>query len=249
MWSAAISPATIAAALEPSPPLSGIFDEIRNSKPSAGCSRSNARTTRLRAVARDVELGVHGERRRSPTPRARDGAPAPRRARQTPGRGWPRTRAREPAAAGSASSEHRRLDRRQLGLARDARRPACASAVCGSLSPWPVSTHTIRRASPGAVGEQPGDAGRRGRLAEDALVGGEEAVGVEDLLVGDGATAPPRRSSRPSPPPSARGCRSGSRWRPSPGCSTGCAEDERRGPRGLEAEHPGRMPTSWNPRQ
>jgi hypothetical protein len=46
-WSAAISPATIAAALEPRPPASGISDAIRNVKSSAGCSRSNARTQRF----------------------------------------------------------------------------------------------------------------------------------------------------------------------------------------------------------
>ena len=35
------------------------------------------------------------------------------------------------------------------------------------------------------VREQPGDRGGRGGLAEDALVGGKPAEGVEDLLVGD----------------------------------------------------------------
>ena len=43
-----------------------------------------------------------------------------------------------------------------------------------------------------AVGEQAGDRGGRGRLAEDALAGGEPAVGVEDLLVGDRGDAAAR---------------------------------------------------------
>ena len=46
-WSAASSPATIAAALEPRPPTSGISERILNVKPSAGRRRSNARTQRF----------------------------------------------------------------------------------------------------------------------------------------------------------------------------------------------------------
>ena len=47
MWSAAHSPATIAAALEPSPAASGISERIVKRTPFAGCSRSKARTHRL----------------------------------------------------------------------------------------------------------------------------------------------------------------------------------------------------------
>ena len=47
MWSAAASPATMAAALEPSPADGGISDRIRKASPSAGCSASKARTHRL----------------------------------------------------------------------------------------------------------------------------------------------------------------------------------------------------------
>ena len=61
-------------------------------------------------------------------------------------------------------------------------------AVCGSLSPWPVSTATnvSPRGRPGAaVLEQPSDAGRRGGLAEHALFLGQQPLGRQDLLVGD----------------------------------------------------------------
>ena len=64
MWSAAIRPATIAAALEPSPPESGISERIRNVKPSAGCRRSNAAHAQVLAAARDRQLGLDRERAR-----------------------------------------------------------------------------------------------------------------------------------------------------------------------------------------
>ncbi len=64
-WSAASRPATTAAALDPSPPDSGMPEPIVNSNPSAGCRRSNARTTRLVPVARDVEVGVDARTCRS----------------------------------------------------------------------------------------------------------------------------------------------------------------------------------------
>ena len=47
MWSAATSPATIAAALDPSPADTGISERIVNEIPSAECSDSKARTHRL----------------------------------------------------------------------------------------------------------------------------------------------------------------------------------------------------------
>ena len=61
-----------------------------------------------------------------------------------------------------------------------------------SLSPWPVTViddraaarTTRRRAS---SWQQPGDAGGRGRLDEDAVAAGELALGGEDLVVGDRA--------------------------------------------------------------
>ena len=75
---------------------------------------------------------------------------------------------------------------------------ALPSAVSGSLRPWPVSTQTtdvgrlaaLRRRQP--VSQDPGHRRRRGGLAEDALARGEQAVGVEDLLVGDRGDPPPR---------------------------------------------------------
>jgi hypothetical protein len=55
--SAATRPATIAAALVPSPPESGMSERIVNSKSSGGCSAANPRTIRLRrsrAIRRSV---------------------------------------------------------------------------------------------------------------------------------------------------------------------------------------------------
>ena len=46
-WSAASRPATIAEALEPRPPVSGISERMRKVKSSAGCRLSKARTQRL----------------------------------------------------------------------------------------------------------------------------------------------------------------------------------------------------------
>ncbi len=47
MWSAAARPATIAAALDPSPAAAGISERIWKVTPSAGRSASNARTQRF----------------------------------------------------------------------------------------------------------------------------------------------------------------------------------------------------------
>ena len=75
---------------------------------------------------------------------------------------------------------------------------ALPRAVSGSLRPWPVRTQTTDSGGVGAlddrqaVGEQAGDRGGRGGLAEDAFGVGEPAVGVEDLLVGDGGDAAAR---------------------------------------------------------
>src|SRR5262249_35669105 len=86
-----------------------------------------------------------------------------------------------------------------------------------------------------AVGEQAGDRGGRGGLAEDALAGGEPAVGVEDLLVGDGGDAPARGGEGGHrPPPAGRGAgpdRRGDRL----GGGDGLAAHQRRRALGLEA--------------
>ena len=195
---------------------SGTSERMRNSKPSAGCRRSNAAHAQVAPVAGDREVGLDARSARSRPPRARRGARARRRARRSPG-------PRLAEEAGTRTSRRRFIAQPSTARSTAASSgshgttaPACASAVCGSLSPWPVSTQTTRSAPSAPWLEQPGDARGRGRLAEDALVRGEEAVGVEDLVVGDRADRAARgASSRPSPPPSARGCRSGSRSRPS----------------------------------
>lgn len=85
-WSAASNPATIAAALEPSPADSGMSDEILNSNPSAGCRRSNALTTRLsrsrgtasRVSTANVPVSCTSSSRWSERAAARTSNPGPR---------------------------------------------------------------------------------------------------------------------------------------------------------------------------
>ncbi len=113
---------------------------------------------------------------------------------------------------------------------RTRRRPAAprsrAIARFGSFNPCPVTVHTIvspRSTKPSAARlEQPGHRRGRGGLDEHALLRGQHPVRLEDLGVGDrpdvaAATRRGRRSPRPSWPD----CRSGSRWRSSPGAATG----------------------------
>ena len=64
-------------------------------------------------------------------------------------------------------------------------------AVCGSFSPWPVSTQTTRPSAPYLQQPRHGGGGRR--LAEHPLASAEQRVGVEDLLVGHGAHLPRER--------------------------------------------------------
>ena len=54
-------PATIAAALVPRPPESGISERIVNSKASTGCSAANPRTQQVAPVGSDPQVGVDGE--------------------------------------------------------------------------------------------------------------------------------------------------------------------------------------------
>ena len=71
-WSAANSPATIAAALEPSPRASGISVRIRKASPSAGCRLSKARTNRLSRPVGDIKpTGIEHEVARSSTSNSR----------------------------------------------------------------------------------------------------------------------------------------------------------------------------------
>ncbi len=116
--------------------------------------------------------------------------------------------------------------------------PDCSSAVCGSFSPWPVRTQTTRSAPWAPYFEQAGD--RRGarRLAEHALAGRQQPVGVEDLLVGDRGDPPARlRHGRHRLLPARRVAdpdRAGDRL----GVLDPLAGDERRRAGGLEAEEP-----------
>ena len=112
-WSAASSPATIAAALEPEPARQrDVASGCGTSKPSAGCRRSNAahaqvargRAATSRSVTRPRTCPVSRHLDLEVQRRAR------RRARRSPARGWPRRRARGRAGAGSLTQH--RLPRR-----------------------------------------------------------------------------------------------------------------------------------------
>ena len=68
---------------------------------------------------------------------------------------------------------------------------------------------------------------------------GQQPVGREDLAVGDRVDAAAGLVAGGDAPWSRTpGCRSGSRWRWSPGARTTCAGHDRRGAGGLEAPHP-----------
>ncbi len=184
-------PPTIAAALDPRPAASGISERIVKRSPSAGCSRSNARTHRFvrssgtpgtsqvdRELAGLLHLELECRRQRGGEhvvagPEVRRGAG-------------------HADDAAPPHRQHRPLDALDVRLAgHDARRRG-SCAVCGSFSPWPVSTQTTRAL--GAVLEQAGDGRGRGRLAEHALARAEQRVGVEDLLVA--RPRAPRRATR-----------------------------------------------------
>ena len=152
--------------------------------PSAGCSASKARTQRFDAVERDARRRRTRPRtRRSPPPRARGAATAPPPARRSPG----------PRLADEAGT---RTSRRRFTRAPPPRRASMSGsqgttgrrAVDRRLRVLqPVAGEHADDAALGAVLEQPGDRGRRRRLAEHALARAEQRVGVEDLVVGDRA--------------------------------------------------------------
>src|SRR4051794_2655399 len=189
MLSAATRPATIAAALVPSPPLSGMSLRIVNSKSSGGCSAANPRTIKLRrsrAIRRSVWTANWPVSSTSTSMCRSSAAPITSK---------PGPRLAEDAGTRTVRrlfTEDGALDRRHVRLARDDR-PGVGErglrvleAVAGEDADDAVGPFD-------AVGEQPGDAGGGGRLAEHALVGREEAVGVEDLGVGDRLDLPPAR--------------------------------------------------------
>ena len=173
----------------------------------------------------DLELDVQRQRRREHV----EAGPEVRRRRG---------HADEPAALGrhpsTASSTAARFGSQGITP------PAWLSAVSGSFRPWPVSTQATRARAVGAVAQQPGDRGGAGGLAEDALARGEQAVGGEDLGVGDGAHHAARGGHRLHRLlPAGRVAdpdRAGDRL----GVVDALAEHERRGALGLEAEQPRR---------
>ena len=168
--SAAISPATYRRRARPEPAGERDLRADRELEVVGRVQRLERPHGEVAPVARDLQVGVDARSARSPRPRAPRAGRAPRPARRTPARGWPRTPARGPAAVRCISTSRRPARRRRCPARRARPSPACASAVCGSLRPWPVSTQTTRSAPVGAVGQQAGHAGRRRRLAEHALV-------------------------------------------------------------------------------
>ncbi len=195
-------------------------------------------------------------RRSSSGPPARSGRSGPgpgpgSRSRRRGSPWWPAppppsgARRARPASSWSASGyQPRAVTTAPVVAAASMNPPAWASAVVGSLSPLPVRTQTTwppRQTEP-ALGRQPPDAGqpgRRRRLAEDALVAGDVAIGLEDLVVGDRLD------------PTARFVAGGDRLRPAGRVADPdrrgdrlrlgdrVAQHDRRGAGRLEAEHPG----------
>ena len=140
----------------PRPPESGTFDVIRNSKSSGGQRRANPRTTRLRR-SRAIERSVTTPKRPVSTTStsmcmasaaARTSKPGPRLAEEA----GTRTSRRRLIAGLSPSTA---CSTASISGSQGTTEPAWPSAVCGSLRPWPVSTHTIRAGALGAVLEQP----------------------------------------------------------------------------------------------
>ena len=219
-------------------------DHVGAAQPQAGRLRAHGLERRPHRPDHEVPL-VERHRRRRPRPSTVIASPARRRPRPSArragrgrGRGQSKPGPRLALVAGTRDRD-RPGDERHVSAGRPPRprprrrrRPRCrrcsvnvASAVSMSLSPWPVTvTTTVRPAYDVALAElveQPGDAGGRRRLDEDAVAGGQLALRGEDLVVGD--RAEPAAGLAPRPPPRAstrRGCRSGSRWPRSPGRGT-----------------------------
>ena len=236
MWSAATSAATIAAPLDPRPAASGISERIAEacrsvdrvqvgerphaevaSRPPAA---SIAGVDRELARLLDLQLEVQRDRRGH---RVEAGAEVRRRAGHA-----------HPAAA-AHQAEHRPLD-----LARAPGRTGSPRGAARARSPGPSarvrSARTRAGAPSGGMLQHARDAGGRRRLAEDALVGGEPALRVEDLVVAD--RLDPRRRT-PRAPATASCQRAGLPIRIAEATVSGLldrpAEHDRRGALGLEA--------------
>ena len=203
----------------------------RRSSPLATTSASSSSRSRQRQPE-GVEAGPEVGRGR------RDRDPRPGRRRRSP-----RAQA-SPAAAAAAAHvgvDHGVDDRAPLSA-----KPS--SAVDGVLEPVAGDGDRDRaaavRLAAGELLEQPGDAGRRGGLDEDAVAGGELALRGEDLVVGDRRERGRRtRRARPRRASTRPGCRSGSRSPGSPGRGTARRSPAARRPRpGSRAS-----PASWWP--
>ena len=196
--------------------------------------RAHARLRRSRAI---VQVGLDGEapglhHLELEVQRQRRGERV--EARPEVGRGAP-ARGRRDVDLSRARPARRRRARGSHGTTA----PAWASAVCGSLRPWPVSTQTTARRRRRRA-QQAGHRRGRGRLAEDALARGEQAVGVEDLVVGHRADRAARRRHRLHRLLPARRVADPDRAGDRLGVRDRLAVHERRGALGLEAEQPRR---------
>src|SRR3954452_22935120 len=180
MLSAATRPATIAAALVPRPPLSGMSERIVNSNASGGASAAKPRTIRLRrsrAIRRSVWTAKRPVSSTSSAMCRSSAAPIT----SNPG---PRLAEEAGTLTVRRLFKDGALDRVQVRLAGHDR-AGLRKRGLRFLEPMAGEDADDAVGALDAVGEQPGDARRRRRLAEHALVGGEEAVGLQDLLVPD----------------------------------------------------------------
>ena len=218
-------------------------------RPTAGCrsgsrtrSRRAARSAReaadgeVAAVARDRQVGATAKRPVSTTSssmcrRQRGGQHV--EARPEVGRGGRDADAPTRLTARTACSTA------SMSGSQGTTEPAWPSAVCGSFSPWPVSTQTTRSAPSAPCASSPATLAAEAGSQNTPSCGGEEAVGVEDLGVGDRAR---RRRARRSSPAIASSQRAGLPIRIALATVSGfvdrLAVHERRRALGLEAEHP-----------
>ena len=263
---AATSPATIAAAEEPSPRPCGMRLAQTTASPRGWPpSRPNAARMRLddqvllvgrtvaRALARDldVEARLVGDLATTEVV----ARPAPGRTRRSPG----------PRFARVAGTRTRTAWARNIGAAIGGLRPArpstaaAASASAGTVTGAGAPAMAQSRVLEAVAGDgaddrlagssrpaawrlqQAGDRGRRAGSTKTPSRAASSGRRVRISPVGDRVDQAARLVARGDRlTPRRPGCRSGSRWRWSTACATGSPVDDRRGAGRLEAPHPRR---------
>src|SRR5439155_9875229 len=195
MLSAATSPATIAAPLEPSPAAKGTSDSMRKERRSTGWRSANDLTQRFESSAgtacpptstENSPVSSTSSSRNRETAPARESNPGPRFAEEA----GTRILQRRPISAVRGSFQHGAFHRLELRLAGDHRSGVLDRDV-RVLEPVARddADQSLRLR---AVLQRARDRRGRSGLAEDPLVRREPALRLEDLLVGDRVDPPAR---------------------------------------------------------